>query len=113
METAWSASPTCLRYGNARTSLFHNKHRPPSQYISDLIGNVQLLSQFGIECTNNSDEPVEPINLATGQPASQSSEGWDGSPGRAVDGNVNGAYGAGSCTHTNASPSWWQVDLGA
>jgi N-acetylgalactosamine 4-sulfate 6-O-sulfotransferase len=56
---------------------------------------------------------VAPVNIAEGQPASQSSEGWGGSPGRGVDGNVNGAYGGGSCTHTNASPSWWQVDLGA
>jgi hypothetical protein len=59
------------------------------------------------------DGYVPMVNIAEGQPASQSSEGWGGSPGRGVDGNVNGAYGAGTCTHTNASPSWWQVDLGS
>ncbi len=59
------------------------------------------------------DGYVPPVNVAEGQPASQSSEGWDGPPGRSVDCNVNGAYGGGSFTHTNASPSRWQVDLGA
>merc|ERR1719502_40277 len=59
------------------------------------------------------EEVLAPVNVAQGQPATQSSEGWGGAPGRAVDGNINGQYGAGSCTHTNGSPSWWQVDLGA
>jgi hypothetical protein len=55
--------------------------------------------------------PPPPTNYARSQPASQSSEGWGGAPGRAVDGNTNGAYGGNSCTHTNGSPSWWQVNL--
>jgi len=33
---------------------------------------------------------------------------------RAVDGNTNGNYGAGSCTHTeNQANAWWTVDLQA
>ncbi|WP_406419835.1 discoidin domain-containing protein [Streptomyces sp. NBC_00842] len=54
-------------------------------------------------------------NVAVGKPATQQSVAWDGVPSRAVDGNTDGAYGAGSVTHT-AEPSnqaWWQVDLEA
>jgi alpha-L-fucosidase len=52
-------------------------------------------------------------NVALGKPASQQSLAWNGDPGRAVDGNVDGNYGNNSVTHT-AEPSnqaWWQVDL--
>jgi hypothetical protein len=54
-------------------------------------------------------------NIAVGKDATQSTTGWDGYAGLAVDGNHgDGAYGSGSCTHTQAgNPEWWQVDLGA
>lgn len=54
-------------------------------------------------------------NVAAGQPATQSSELWgDGAASRAVDGSgLDGSWGSGSCTHTDATgPTWWQVDLG-
>lgn len=54
-------------------------------------------------------------NLARGKRASQSSTGYGGTAGRAVDGNTNGDYFAGSMTHTeeaNLPQPWWQVDLG-
>ena len=53
-------------------------------------------------------------NVAEGRPATQSSVAWDGDASRAVDGNgLDGSWGSGSCTHTNADgPTWWQVDLG-
>eukprot|EP01044_Picomonas_judraskeda_P007136 COSAG03_NODE_750_length_5996_cov_3.402408_2_plen_876_part_01 len=51
--------------------------------------------------------------------ASSSTVGWGGEPDRAIDGNPDGNWGAGSCTHTdgqgsyaNAGTHWWQVDLG-
>jgi hypothetical protein len=51
--------------------------------------------------------------------ASSSNVGWGGEPDRAIDGNPNGDWGAGSCTHTDGAGSfanpgthWWQVDLG-
>lgn len=51
-------------------------------------------------------------NLALGKPARQSSEGG-GPAGRAVDGDVNGAFAAGSVTHTGAEKhAWLEVDLG-
>ena len=44
--------------------------------------------------------------------ASSSTVGWGGEPDRAIDGNTDGNWGGGSCTHTDTNPSWWQVDLG-
>ncbi len=53
-------------------------------------------------------------NLAQGKAASQSSTYSGAAANRAVDGNTNGNYNAGSVTHTNSSRNaWWQVDLGA
>ncbi|HSM22321.1 MAG TPA: discoidin domain-containing protein, partial [Rubrivivax sp.] len=53
------------------------------------------------------------VNLAQGRTATQSSTGWGGTPGKAVDGNTEGRYSAGSVTHTNLGlQPWWQVDLG-
>merc|ERR1719421_2647796 len=49
---------------------------------------------------------------------SSSTVGWGGEPDRAIDGNPDGNWGAGSCTHTDGQGSfdvpgthWWQVDL--
>jgi endoglucanase Acf2/chitodextrinase len=55
-----------------------------------------------------------PVNLALGKPATQSSVGYGGDPAKAVDGNTDGRYANGSVTHTFGSTQpWWQVDLGA
>lgn len=52
-------------------------------------------------------------NVALGKTASQSSTAHGGSAARAVDGNSDGNYNAGSVTHTNSDANpWWQVDLG-
>ena len=45
-------------------------------------------------------------------PTRSSTVGWGGEPNRAIDGNTDGNWGGGSCTHTDSSPAWWQVDLG-
>ncbi len=65
---------------------------------------------FG-RCAGNVQCFVDGPNKALGKPASQSSEGWGGNPERAVDGNTDGQWGAGTTTHTNGAPSWWEVDL--
>ena len=57
------------------------------------------------------------MNLAQGRSATQSStytnDGPHGEAWRAVDGNTNGDYYAGSVSATNSEPNaWWQVDLG-
>jgi hypothetical protein len=47
--------------------------------------------------------------------ATQSTTDFGGHAGRAIDGNTNGNYGAGSVTHTleTAPNNFWMVDLGA
>ena len=56
------------------------------------------------------------INFARepGAVASQSTTSSGGVASRAIDGNTNGVFSAGSVTHTanTAQPNWWQVDLG-
>ncbi len=53
-------------------------------------------------------------NVALNQSATQSSTGYSGVPGRAVDGNTSGDWNAGSVTSTNNDANaWWQVDLGS
>ena len=45
---------------------------------------------------------------------SQSSFNWLGEAWKAVDGNSSPDYDTHlSCVHTDAAPSWWQIDLGA
>jgi hypothetical protein len=57
--------------------------------------------------------PISSGNLAAGQSAAQSSEGWGGVPSRAVDGNTSGDWNVGSVTHTQVeNHAWWQTDLG-
>ncbi|KAL2079108.1 hypothetical protein ACEWY4_024852 [Coilia grayii] len=51
-------------------------------------------------------------NVALGGKATQSSNSGDGYAYKAIDGNRDGVFGHGSCTHTNAHlNSWWRVDL--
>lgn len=53
-------------------------------------------------------------NLALKKTATQSSTLNGGDAARAVDGNTDGNWSAGSVTHTDSSKqAWWQVDLGA
>ncbi|MBY0459779.1 MAG: HEAT repeat domain-containing protein, partial [Gemmataceae bacterium] len=54
------------------------------------------------------------VNVALKGKASQSSTAFAGAPERAIDGNTNGDYGAGTSTHTQEGTDdpWWEVDLG-
>ena len=65
---------------------------------------------FG-QCASNVQCAIDGPNKALGKPATQSSEGWGGAPGRAVDGNTNGQWAGASVTHTNGDNAWWEVDL--
>ena len=69
--------------------------------ITDISDGGEIVSATGFATIN-----VGPNGVAT-----QSSEGWGGAPGRAIDGNTNGQWGGGSVTHTNGDNSWWEVDL--
>ncbi|MDP6479834.1 MAG: HEAT repeat domain-containing protein [Phycisphaerales bacterium] len=53
-------------------------------------------------------------NVSLGQPCSQSTTNWDGVADRAVDGDSNGIWTAGTSTHTieGQMNPWWEVDLG-
>jgi alpha-L-fucosidase len=56
---------------------------------------------------------VAPPNVAAGKATTQSSTDFGGTPDRAVDGNTDGSYFAGSSSHTGYDQNaWWQVDLG-
>uniref|UniRef100_A0A8C4SM91 Fucolectin tachylectin-4 pentraxin-1 domain-containing protein n=1 Tax=Erpetoichthys calabaricus TaxID=27687 RepID=A0A8C4SM91_ERPCA len=53
------------------------------------------------------------VNVARQGIASQSTI-YLGTPSLAIDGNTDGNFGDGSCTHTDFLPnSWWEVDLRA
>jgi hypothetical protein len=53
-------------------------------------------------------------DLALNRPATQSSDPFGASAGRAVDGNLNTDWSGGSVTHTNLdAQAWWDVDLGS
>jgi hypothetical protein len=54
-------------------------------------------------------------NIARSGAASQSSTGYNGAAGRAIDGTTDGHYDQGSVSHTaDDDPNpWWQVDLGS
>lgn len=59
--------------------------------------------------------PVLPTeNASVGRPATQSSTNGAAVAARAVDGNADGNFAAGSVTHTGLDQNpWWQVDLGS
>jgi azurin len=53
-------------------------------------------------------------NIAPTGKATQSSTANGGDASKAIDGNTNGLFGAGSATHTveNENKPWWELDLG-
>jgi|GEM_PF-3896420 len=95
-------------------------HRPSdSVVIADGFGKGTILN----DDEPTPDPPSEPsqptqsesgnTNLALNGVASQSSTGWGGIAGRAIDNNTSGNWSHGSVTSTqNQSSSWWEVDLG-
>jgi hypothetical protein len=71
-----------------------------------LPGNGKVLSLAEVQVFEKG------INRARDRTVSSSSVAYGGVPERAVDGNVDGAYGRGSVTHTEIeSNPWWEVDL--
>ena len=80
-----------------------------AEYIRvQLMGNSRPLSLAEVQVF---------ADMARDQSTSQSSTGFGADASRAVDGNVNGDFSAGSVTHTSLNPfdnnPWWQVDLGS
>jgi hypothetical protein len=59
------------------------------------------------------EESDSRVNLALNGVASQSSTNYEGIASRAIDGNTNGVWDAGSVTHTTVEAQpWWELDLG-
>ncbi|XP_029448211.1 fucolectin-5-like [Rhinatrema bivittatum] len=64
--------------------------------------------QADTDCSPKPDEK----NIALTGVATQSSVGYDGPPGLAIDGNQDSNHLRGSCMHTGYDKNpWWQVDL--
>ncbi len=80
-------------------------------------GSSDLLASVVVEIRAADGEGAgERKNWAreSGASANQSNTGFGGSASRAIDGNTSGLWSSGTITHTSgASPSWWQVNLGA
>jgi len=75
---------------------------------------VALLIGFALTASSTAARAgIEPVNLALGKYAFQSSTLFGADAGRAVDGNADPTWGGGSVTHTdNDAHPYWQVDLG-
>jgi alpha-L-fucosidase 2 len=86
----------------------------PLNQASGQISAIQFVSGGGASAGTVTTVPAN-TNLALRKTATQSSTGYGGDPGRAVDGNTDGHYFNGkSVSHTNSEQgAWWQVDLGA
>lgn len=81
---------------------------------------LDLQPFFVLLIENNSIRPVEEKILSAFKPTFQSSTLWSAVSGKATDGNRNGVFSKGSCTHTGMGPGkkrtsnpWWAVDLGS
>jgi len=112
-----SSNPRVLTVGRDGVVQAHRKGTATvSATVSTQNGAVQstpLEMVVGGDPTSEACQQ-QPINYALWKTASQSSVDYDGVPERAVDGDTNGDWHAGSVTHTRGEPeSWWQVDLGA
>ncbi len=68
-------------------------------------------SDLGADTT---EKTIYFTNVARGKAAAQSSDPYGANAARAVDGNIDGAYGNGSVSVTNSDANaWWEVDLGS
>ncbi len=76
--------------------------------------HTQFVSVFSLVCI-----PIVAVTatiVSAGKPTTQSStfQIHGGVSDRAVDGNTNGDYWLGSCTHTDdQAKAWWTIDLQA
>ena len=81
--------------------------------FDDLEG--QIIDNPPEDCVEEGPEPPPDdegyVNVGPNGIATQSSECCGGVPSRAIDGNTNGQWAAGSITHTSGPNSWWEVDL--
>ncbi|AZM48749.1 hypothetical protein DMB38_25885 [Streptomyces sp. WAC 06738] len=114
----WTVSPAAIRTGplaggaDARIPL----KVTPASGTAPGDYELRLTLRHGRQATTTAVPiTVAPENLARGKPAQQKSTAWDAPAERAVDGDTEGGFAAGSVTHTaedGSAQPWWQVDLG-
>eukprot|EP00116_Pleurobrachia_bachei_P000230 sb/3460492/ len=74
--------------------------------------NYNYLTLCEVNVFGEPTEETPMVNLARGMPTSQTSEGWNGNPARAVDGKTNGIWSQSTCTHSaNGASNFWTVNL--
>ncbi|XP_075776062.1 uncharacterized protein LOC112547121 [Pelodiscus sinensis] len=95
-------------------------NRLEGRYVTIVIpGRREFLSLCEVEVLSQGcTPPLGAQNLALGRPATQSSMYEDsfgeGLASKAVDGNREGIWERGSCSHTQRDTDpWWTVDLGS
>ena len=101
---------------NASGSTEHTAiFRPyPSSSTAVKKGRYVKITLVGTETLKLSEVYVFGANIARGMPAAQSSTLYNANAARAVDGNIEGNFDAGSVTHTGLMVKpWWTVNLGA
>lgn len=79
------------------------------RYVRIQLPRTGTLTLAEVEIISNG------ANIAARGKAKQSSTGHGGEAQRAIDGKTDGAFGAGTSTHTNENEEkpWWEVDLGS
>jgi hypothetical protein len=83
------------------------------RHVRIQLAQADYLSLAEVQVLGDTTTPGLSV-LSAGQPATQSSQYGDAAASRAVDGNRDGVFWAGSVTHTQLdNAAWWQVDLGA
>ena len=109
--------------GNYKCGTIHYNPRKLFYTIScngHVANNVRVvqkhnwLSLAEVQVFGGSKKVPKMSLLSQGRPTKQNSVGWGGVPQRAVDGNVDGQWRAGTSTHSRTNRNnWWQVDLQA
>ncbi len=109
LRDVWASGPY-LHDGSAATLnaavSAHNNQTLNATQVQQVVAYLQQIGSLEAAAPGPS--------LSQGKTATQSTIDFSGAASRAVDGNTNGVYTAGSTTHTaNEANAWWQVDLGA
>ncbi|KAI4903209.1 hypothetical protein NFI96_030956 [Prochilodus magdalenae] len=105
----WVGTITSIPAGSSTT--LNLEKGASGRYVNVVIpGDKRLLTLCEVEVYGYPTPHGE--NVALGGRATQSSLYDRGFPSNAIDGNQDGSYAHGSCTHTNNDLSpWWRLDL--
>mgnify|MGYP000932539476 CR=1 FL=1 len=99
----------------ANTVTYTDKYLSPSTtyYYRVAAYNAYGTSNYCNQVSVKTDPAPQVANIAPGKIVKQSSTVYGGVAIRAIDGNTNGTWNAGSVTHTGKyQNSWWEIDLG-